>query len=319
MNIREREIILRLRSGDPRVRNRQVEDLFYRKGAEGSLQPELNKVISFCFQGPKYAGLKEELYNTLVTLVLKDVDKASDETMLGIEKTLKGYFFQMARNCANRERKYIDRSLGINDMDVSLDREGRRPLVGEDPWEETEDDLLSVLLFGEDHPAEDQPRRKVMACMLLERYMAGIKVEDYRKILYAIDIEEWPHDRIERELQIKDIDQTHRRAKLALIRAALPDIRKHCSDYYAHHRGDVSPAEADLLDRFFGGESKVPGKKVAEAYSNLLKVVRREKKDLLKAKKQSIREEKAALKAEKEKEKKKARRKRPPKTDSESE
>lgn len=300
MNIREREIILRLRSENPGVRSRQAEELFYGKGEDTKrLREEFNKIARYCFQGPKYHGMHSDIYNTLVSLVCEAILEAKESSLEGA-RDLTSYFFKIARNCANGKRRFIDQSLGINDRDVSLDAEGSMPVAGEDPNVDDGGGLLAVLLYGEDIPTSDLPSRKEMAVQLLERYMSGISCEKYRKVLDDVDVKGWSHERIEKEHGIDNIDQNHRRARLALIRAVLPEIRKNCADYYRHHRSAVEPEDADILDRFFDGEGSLPGNAVAKAYSRLVKVVGRDRADFNKAMKRRAREEKAALKTEKE-------------------
>lgn len=300
MNIREREIILRLRSENPGVRSRQAEELFYGRGEETKrLREEFNKIARYCFQGPKYRGMHGDIYNTLVSLVCEAIMEAKESSLEGA-RDLTSYFFRIARNCANGKRTFIDQSLGINDRDVSLDIEGSMPVAGDDPNVDDGGGLLAILLYGDDGPTCDLPSRKEMAERLLERYMSGVSCEKYRKILDDVDVKGWSHERIEKEHGIDNIDQNHRRARLALIRAVLPEIRKNCADYYRHHREAVSPGDANLLDRFFDGESGLPGNDVAKAYSRLVKVVGRDRADFNKAMKRWAREEKAALKAEKE-------------------
>lgn len=307
MNIREREIILRLNSKNPDVRNRQVSELFYGKGEDTRrLREEFNKIIRYCFQGPKYRGMHDDIYSTLVSLVCEAIWSAREDKFEEAQN-LEAYFFRMARNCANGKRRFIDQALGINDREESLEGEGFKQPVGEDPRDDGGDDLLIILTFGRSDISSDRSRKE-LAKELVERYISSIANDNYRTVLYAVDIWKWPHERIEKELGIDNIDQAHRRAKLALIRAALPDIRKCCGEFFRHHRDCVSADDAAILDRFFAGEDRVPRKAVSVAYSNLLKVVKRERVAFLKEMKRRAREEKAALKAEKEAEKEKARR-----------
>lgn len=311
MNIREREIILRLRSENPDVRSRQARDLFYGTEGDISLKEEIKKVVRFCFEGPKYAGMQKEIYDTLVSLVCEDILKASEDTIMGIQKSLKGYLFGIARNCANGKRDRIHTFLGINDKDESLDRDPIRPPVAEPSGEDGPQDFLVVLFYGSEDVEPGGISRKEMAKRLVERYINRVSSEKYRKILYAKDILKWSHARIERELGIDNPEQNHRRARLALTRVALPDIRRHCADFFRHHRDCVSPDEASLLEKFFDGATGLPAEDVSKAFTKLIKVNTRERSEFNRAKARRAKEDREALKSEKDKGK------RPPKKNGE--
>lgn len=296
MNIREQEIIRGLRSTDERVRNRWVSDIFYGRGVN-VLKEQLNKVIRICYGGPKYRGMGKEIYDTLVSLVCDDIWTASDATMDGIRE-LPFYFFKTARNCANNKRKFIHDCLGINDRDVSLDKEGGMPPVLRDEPEEGKDiDLFIILLYGNDDVEPGDKTREELAAELVERYIGRISCDAYRKVLYAVDIWGWSHERIERELGITNVDQNHRRAKVALTRVVLPDIRKNCAHYFHNHHDCLSQKEADLLDRFFEGVVGLSDDSVAKAYIKLVKVIKHDRTEFVKEMKRIAREEKASGKA----------------------
>lgn len=299
MNIREQEIIRGLRSTDERVRSRWVSDIFYGKG-ESELKEQLNKVIRICYGGPKYRGMWKEIFDTLVSLVCADIWNASDAAMDGIRE-LSYYFFKTARNCANSKRKFIHDCLGINDRDVSLDDQegGMPPVIRDEPEKEKGLDLFVILLYGNDDVEPGDKTREELAAELVERYIGRISCDAYRKVLYAVDIWGWSHERIERELGITNVDQNHRRAKIALTKVVLPDIRKNCAHYFSNHRDCVSQKEADLLDRFFDGAVGLSDDSIAKAYIKLVKVIKHDRMEFVKEMKRTAREEKASRKADK--------------------
>lgn len=303
MNVREQEIIRGLRSDDECVKNRWVSDVFYGKGGN-ELKEQLNKVIRICYGGPKYRGMGKEIYDTLVSLVCADIWKASDSAMDGI-KELPYYFFRLARNCANSKRKFIHDCLGINDRDVSLDQEGVGPSGIRDEHEEEKGiDLFVILLYGNDDVEPGDKTREELASELVEKYIGRISCDTYRKVLYAVDIWGWSHERIKQELGITNVDQNHRRAKVALTRVVLPDIRKNCAHYFHNHRDCVSHDEADLLDRFFDGAAGLSEDSVAKAYIKLVKVIKHDRTEFVKEMKRTTREEKNSRKAAKKEENK---------------
>lgn len=298
MNIREQQIIRGLRSSNERERGDLISELFFGKGGgTNDLKEILQRVVKICYGGAKYAGCYRQIYETLVEMVCLDIWKAADSTIEGI-KELKGYFFQVTRNCANSNRKTIEGLLGINGQDRPINPERPLPSEPEEPEDEDGSELFVFLFFGGNDVELDGRTREDLARELVKRYIGQISRENYRKVLYAIDIWGWSHERIERELDIHNIDQNHRRARLALTRVALPDIRKTCYGYFDRHRDSLSSGEADLLDRFFhaGGG---PTDDVAKAYMKLVKVVKREKAEFSKEMRRAVREEKGTLKAAK--------------------
>lgn len=294
MNIREQRIIQGLRSEDERQRGDMVSALFYGKGGTTNQWKEiLQRVVKICYGGPKYGGMYREIYETLVEMVCLDIFKASDAAIEGI-KELKGYFFQTARNCANSNRKFIESSLGIDDKRTSLD-DGDGKLPVSDDGEEDATGFFALLLFGGEDADLEGRSREDLARELVKRYIDRIPCENYRKVLYAIDLWGWSHERIEREWGLRNIDQNHRRARVALTKVALPDIKKTCGDYFGRHRDSLTGTEAALLDRFFQGET-VPPDAAAKAYAKLVKVVRHDQAEFRKQMRRAVREEKAAQK-----------------------
>lgn len=272
MNTREKEIISNLRSPEVATKNRQVYELFYGEGMDTEvLRKKVKDVLRFCFSGDKYRSKRGEIYDTLVSLICEDIWKASPETIEKIEN-LSWYFFRLARNCANRNRSIIHVCIGIKD-DITLGAEHDK----KQDEEEIIDDILTI--FMDENPDNvDKPREDVAAA-IVNQYISKIARKEYRDIIIAIDIYDWSHEQITRKLGIhpKDIDQFHRRAKLALTKVALPDIKKHCAVFFRKYRYLLTPEDSERLDCFFSNSGISKGNDIAAIYLTLVKAVNKER------------------------------------------
>lgn len=285
MNIREKEIISNLRSPEAATKNRQVFELFYGKGKDTEvLRKKVKDVIHFCFSGDKYHGKQDEIYDTLVSLICEDIWKASAETIEKIDN-LSWYFFRLARNCANRNRSIIHVCIGIKD-DTTLGAEHDK----KQEEEEIIDDILTV--FIDDNPNDGDKPREDVAAAIVNRYISKVPRKEYRDIIIAIDINDWSHEQITRKLGIrpKDIDQFHRRAKLALTTAALPDIKKHCVVFFHKYRYLLSQEDSERLDCFFSNSGISKGNDIASIYLSLVKAVNKERTEHTKEWRRAVRE-----------------------------
>lgn len=259
MNIREKTIINNLRSKNGDIVNRQLQQLFYTdincsddiRAIRGAIQ----KTIRYFFSDRVYAGRFREIYDTVLEMLLKDIQKAST-TVFDNVQNLKNYLKGMTHNiCVNpRKRKEIHICLGINTEDDPLipsnDREDDAETVGEKEG-----------LFTEE-PAD----------VILERYISLIPNKSYRDILYELDIKEVKNIdyAAKHGMTVNAVNVCHRHAKIELTRAALAAIRKESKLIFEKNKQILSKSDAELLDSFFSGKPNSKDKKVAEALQRLM-------------------------------------------------
>lgn len=275
MNIREKEIIEKFRSEDPSIRERQVHDVFYGKREDTkALREAVMKVVRFCFSDKTYRDRTKDIYCILIPLIWEKFMKASDSTIQGIDN-LPGYFYTVARNCANSERIYIDESLGIIKSSTPLGPE-------HDDKTDEEDDIAGIMdALIENKPKFEGMRQTEIAKVLLDEYISQIPRREYRDILYAIDLKGWSHEKIVKEYGYDPqiIDLYHRYAKLALTRIALPDIKRNCSTFFRKYSKVLSPQEKEILDNFFTDNGAYHEKDISAIYLKLVKRVRKQRNE----------------------------------------
>lgn len=288
MNIREKGIINNLRSTNPAVKNRQVSDIFYSDKEETkALREIIHKVIRKYYSGEEYRQWKEDLYNTLVSMVCEDILEAPLSTLYGIKKTLPDYLYGMARSCACR-RKYIDSALGIDSKHEFLD-------ASRDIEDEPDSDPNGILIIFDHEDAIDEGRTsEAIAKELINKYINLIPNIDYRDILVAIDLNGESHEKVAKRLGISvgNVNTLHRRAKVSLTRAALPDIKKNCEEFFDKYRDVLGKEETDRLDAFFSGGrgSKEKEDDIARSYIRLVKRVKAMRVENSKAWKRAVNE-----------------------------
>lgn len=291
MNIREKQIIRNLRSLDAEVKNRQVSELFYGKGKDTEhLRNQVDKVVRYCFSGQKYYGMRREIYDTLVSLICEDIWNTSADVLEKIEN-LSWYLFKLSRNCANRRRNYIHVCIG-----VKTDTE-----IGPSNDKAAEDDISDddvITIFLDENQTDEEQVRDDVAIEVVNRHINKISRKEYRDIIIAIDINGWSHEKITEKLGIRDedIDQFHRRAKLALTQAALPDIKNYCADFFEKKKHLLSEEEISKLQAFFEGTGKPKESEIAKLYIKLVKVAKKDRNERTKEWRRSVREYKAQIK-----------------------
>lgn len=285
MNSREKEIISNLRSSNQEIRDKQAKELFYGNGKDtAELRKQIKSVMRKCFSGAKYRDKQKEIYDTLVSLVWEDILKDSSKKLENAYN-IPSYFWTLAKNCANNNRRYIHECIGIKD-DEDLGPKNDKPNNDDD----VHNDTLQVII-EDDSQIEEKPR-ELIAAELLNKYISKINRKEYRDIIIAIDINHWSHEKITRMLGIRpdDIDQFHRRAKLALTQAALPYIKKHCEAFFRRHSHLISPEDKTILERFFNYDDISKGTETAKAYMRLDKAVKKERKEAEREWRRAVRE-----------------------------
>ena len=272
MNIREKAIIKNILSKDERTRSNQISSLFYGEGSDfREIRGEIRKKVLLCFSGRKYYGRDSEIYDTVVSLICESILRYGPKMIDTVTGSLKAYLAIMTYNCCNSNRKFIDDILGIksaSEEEVS-DRNGKN-------GEESQDNKRDM-----DTPVENSTSPD-WAVDMVQYYVDKIPHSYYREVLYALDISLMSFEDFAEEQgkTVAQIHTDHRRARIALIQGALPDIREKSKWLYLHNRELLPAKETAVLDNFFSGSMKKESEKqTAEAYIRLIKILHNEFED----------------------------------------
>ena len=282
MNIKEKELIEALLDTENKMRHdRAVSILFFEKNI---ISNTIRNAVSKCFSGRLY--LHNEVYDVFVILFLEHLKNIHREKYAEVEN-LPAWMYRTATNFANSNRKRINVELGIDGEFVTF---GREQDVDESTVE-TETSVQSATEEGDVSPSD-------WAANLLNKYIAQISNPYYRTILYAVDVHGMTLADFAEEQgkELRFINNDHRRAKLALIQVALPDIRWRSRALFDNFNDILTDDDAATLRHFFDRSANIDPKDVALVYSRLLKITKRENERKKKETRKEMRIEKRMAK-----------------------
>lgn len=295
MNIHEKKLIEGLLDTSDKARHdKAVEMLFFGRDytdpygkkihREEEVTRSIRRIVAISFTGSAYAEVRDQIYPTFVSLFYKYLMNIKPETFFSVDN-LPAWMRTTARHYANRNREEINDLLGIYSDTVPLDNEkmNRLPEGGDEEGARNTVEPGSTSRENSSKWAEDK----------LANYINKIHNAYYREILTAVDIAgmELEDFAEEQGKSIAAIYNDHRRARIALIQIALPDIRKRAASMYGDFKDQLTEKERKALDGFFLGSGTEDSATIAIAYSKLLKIARRESLAAGKAERREMREE----------------------------
>lgn len=294
MNIQEKKLIEAfLNKDDARHHDRAVELLFYgRKSVDArgreihtefDVTRSIRNAVSIYYSGALYNGRHREVYDTFVSLFHDHLMKMSLDSFLKVDD-LQKWMFKVAKNFANGYRKEIHKILGIEDNVVPFVKKQdvtEKPDTGLEERNVVNGDthVRKVPDYDDEFSSDSEDSSK-WAEDLIKEYISRISHDYYREVLYAIDIYgmEMVDFAEEQGKKRSSIHLDHKRAKAALIQAALPDIRWRMPKLFDSFKDFLDSEEIVLLECFFDRGEVKDMKDLIEAYVKLLKVSRRETK-----------------------------------------
>lgn len=254
MNIREKAIIKNLLSENALISNVQAQQLFFSDinncGDDiRSIRGAIKKTIRYFFSDGIYLGKFDEIYQTIVAILLEDIKKAGMCVFDNVKSSLKPYLNTMTHNICIKRRDEIDGAICV------------KPPKNTDPIETAKAEK------------EEEPDDSDLPEGILDYYISLIPNKSYRELLYELDINGVKNiDYAKKNGEsVNSVNIRHKRARLELTKVALPEIRKECKEIFVKHRNKITKDEADLLEKFFAGISDYDRGKVAQAIHKLIK------------------------------------------------
>lgn len=290
MNIQERKLIESfLQKENTTVHNKAVSLLFWGKDvqdargsrthSEWAVTRAIKNAVRKCYSGISYTGRWDELYSTFVSLFYHYLMNLNPDKYTAIDD-FPSWMFRVATNFANSRRKEINQILVIEDnvspLATSKDEEAAPST--DHPFITT--DVITpnkIPAHEDDEDTDDHEDSSKWAEDLIAYYISQIQHDYYREVLYAIDLYGMSITDFAEEQGKKAsaIHNDHKRAMMALIQAALPDIRWRAAKLFDRFRDALTREEADTLSNFFSGlQGDIQA--VVLAYNKLRKISKRE-------------------------------------------
>lgn len=290
MNIQERKLIESfLQKENSNIHNKAVSLLFWGKDvqdargvrthSEWAVTRAIKNAVRKCYSGNSYSGRWDELYSTFVSLFYQYLMKLNPEKYTGIDD-FPSWMFRVATNFANSHRKKINQILVIEDNVSTLP--SSKDVGSLHPVENTNTSINIVTLKKIPTPEDDEDSdshedSSKWAEDLIAYYISQIQHEYYRTVIYAIDLYGMSVTDFAEEQgkKVSAIHNDHKRAMMALIQAALPDIRRRSKKLFDKFSSALTLEEVDTLSKFFNGlQGDIQA--VVLAYNKLRKISKRE-------------------------------------------
>lgn len=291
MNIQEKKLIESfLQKENSTTHNKAISLLFWGKDvldangkkthSEWAVTRAIKNAVRKCYSGISYAGRWDELYSTFVSLFYQYLMNMNPDKFTEIED-LPSWMFRVATNFANSHRKKIDEILVIEDNVLSISSSKND---GSLPLNENNTNITDSVVTRRKIPTQEdeeesdcQEDSSKWAEDLIAYYISQIQHEYYRTVLYAIDIYGMSITDFAEEQgkKVSAIHNDHKRAMMALIQAALPDIRWRAKKLFDRFACELTLEETATLSIFFSGlQGDIQA--VVLAYNKLRKISKRE-------------------------------------------